>query len=643
MIILDAIEPITMTTDQIAILLIIVMTFLLFIWGRWRYDIVSVIALSTLFIVDKVLGGQTSNLVMDESNLFIGFGHPAVITVTLVFIISKSLRNAGVVDLISRQIAPFFKHKVIHITTLSGVASVLSAIMNNVGALALMLPVALKSSVKQNRSPSILLMPLAFSSILGGLITMIGTPPNIVIATFRKTQLADLKARALENASSPAAQYFISQKIDVEQFRPEAFAMLDFSPVGGSIALLGVLFVALIGWRLIPKKSYKKPGTESLFSIHEYITEIRIPKDSKFIGKKIGEIESFTEDRLTIIGYISEDENIYIPSSDQIIQEGDIFQIKADPVDLKVMMNEYELRLTKLIHERIDSLKDEQTAFREVVIKPDSLLENRSRAYLRKHSSNTLILLAVARQGEPIRKRLGDVVFRVGDVLLLQGNVDNLNDNISSLDLLPLAERDVTVGVFSKVGLALLIFGSAIGLSIFEILPITLAFAGAVGAYIFTGILPVRKIYKQVDWAVIVLLGAMIPISNALQTTGTTQLIADAMISMTNSLPAWFILALIMVITMTLSDVINNVATALVMAPIAVEIAIIMGVSIDPFLMCVAVGSSCAFLTPIGHQCNALILGPGGYRFSDYWRMGLPLEIIIVLIGTPLILLFWPL
>ncbi len=632
-----------MNVDQITILLIIVMTFLLFIWGRWRYDIVSVIALGTLFIADQVLGGQTSNLIMDETNVFIGFAHPAVITVALVLIISRALGNAGVVELISRLIAPFSKNQVTHITSLSGVVAILSAIMNNVGALALMLPVALKSSLKRKRSPSILLMPLAFASILGGMITMIGTPPNIIISTFRETQLIDLKARALVDVNSLAALYFKAQNIDVEQFQPEAFAMLDFGPVGGSIALLGILFVALIGWRLIPKTSYKKPGTESLFSINEYITEIRIPEKSKFIGLKVSEIENFTEDRLTIFGWISEDENVETPRQDHIIQEGDRFQIMADPVDLKVMMDEYDLRFIKLMRERIDSLKDKHTTFKEVLIKPDSPLENRDRDYLRKRTSNTLILMAVARQGEPIRKRLGNVVFRVGDVLLLQGNADNLDDNISSLDLLPLVERDVTVGVFSKVGLALLIFGSAIALSMFGILPITLAFVGAVLAYVFTGILPVREIYRQIDWPIIVLLGAMIPVSNALQTTGSTQLIADAMVSMTHSMPTWFILALIMIITMTLSDVINNAATALIMAPITVEIAITMGVSIDPFLMCVAVGASCAFLTPIGHQCNALILGPGGYRFADYWRMGLPLEILIIIIGTPLIMFFWPL
>lgn len=632
-----------MTIDQIAILLIIVMTFFLFIWGRFRYDIVSIIALGTLFIADQILGGETSKLVMDESDIFIGFAHPAVITVALVLIISRALRNSGVVDLISRQIAPFSKNQLTHITSLSGVVAILSAIMNNVGALALMLPVAIKSSVKQKRSPSIILMPLAFASILGGMITMIGTPPNIIISTFRKTQFIDLKARALEDLSSPAAKYFASQNINIEQFKPEVFSMLDFTPVGGIIALIGVLFIALIGWRLIPKTLHKKSITESLFSIDEYITEIRIPEGCKFIGLQISEIENFTNDRLTIFGQISKDEAIHLLHIDHIIKEGDQFQIKADPVDLKLMMDEYGLRLTKIMRQRIDRLKDTNTAFKEVLITPGSLLENQNRDFFYKYTSNTLILMAVARQGQPIRKLLGKMIFKVGDVLLLQGSTDNLNDNISSLELIPLAKRNVKVGVFSKVGLALLIFGSAIALSMFGILPVTLAFTGAVLMYIFTGILPLRELYQQIDWPIIVLLGAMIPVSNALQTTGSTGLIADFMLSMTTNLPSWSILALIMIITMTLSDVINNGATALIMAPIAVEIAISMGVSIDPFLMSVAVGASCAFLTPIGHQCNALILGPGGYRFSDYWRMGLPLELLIVIIGTPLILYFWPL
>jgi di/tricarboxylate transporter len=485
-------------------------------------------------------------------------------------------------------------------------------------------------------------MPLAFASILGGMITMIGTPPNIIIATLRKTIFMDLKQVAIEDNTSKAAEYFLSQNIDPNQFNPEAFGMLDFSPVGGIIAIIGVLFIALVGWRFIPKESYKKPGTESLFSIDEYLTEIRIPNDSKLIGETISNINNFTDNRLLIISVIGKDEKISTPIQDHRIVEGDRYQIQADPVELKLMMDEYNIRLIKKMRQRIDNLKDENTNYREVLISHESPLVNRNRTYLRRRSSNSLTLMAVARQGERIHKRLGEIIFRVGDVLLIQGNIDSLENNISSLHLLPLVQRDVEVGEFSRVGISLFIFGCAIGLSMFGILPTTVSFIGAILLYIVIGILPIRELYGHIDWPIIVLLGAMLPVSDALQTTGSTQLIAEFMVSMTVGFPNWAILVFIMVLTMCLSDIINNAATALIMAPICVGIAISMNVSADPFLMAVAVGASCAFLTPIGHQCNALILGPGGYKFSDYWRMGLPLEILIVIVGTPLIIFFWP-
>ncbi len=632
-----------MTIDQITISCIIILTFALFVWGRWRYDVVSMIALCSLFVMDLMLGGEKSNLVLDPASVFLGFGHPAVITVATVLIISRALRNSGVIDLISRYIMPLSKYKIAHISSLSGVVSIFSAFMNNVGALALMLPVALKTSSKHKRSPRIILMPLAFASILGGMITMIGTPPNIIISTLRESQYNELKNQALADPLSAAAEYFTSLNIDIAEFHPEPFGMLDYSPVGGLIAIMGVLFVAIVGWRLVPRGLNEKSRSESLFSIDDYITEVRIPENCKFIGKQIHEIESFTDDRLTIIGGISKDESIFLPRHDQVIRLNDRFQVKADPVDLKQMMDQYGVRLIKTMRERIEMLKDDHTSFKEVLVTPESLLVGRNRRYLRRRTSNSLILMAVARHEQPIRKRLGDMVFKVGDVLLLQGNINNLNDNISILNLVPLAHREVQVGVFSKVSLALMIFGVSIFLSMTGILPTTLSFVCAILLYVFTGILPVREIYQQIDWPIIVLLGAMIPISNALQSTGSTQLIAELVVSMTQNLPVWLILAIIMMITMCLSDIINNAATALIMAPISVGVAVSMGVSADPFLMTVAIGASCAFLTPIGHQCNALILGPGGYRFSDYWRMGLPLEILIVLIGTPLILHYWPL
>ncbi len=607
-----------MNLEQGIVLGVIAMTFGLFAWGKWRYDVVAVIALFSLVVADvvleKILRRGESNLI-DPDKALDGFGHAAVITVAAVLVISRALRNSGVVDLIARRLMPLAKNQLLHITSLCVVAAVLSAFMNNVGALALLLPVALKTASEQNRSPTLILMPLAFASILGGMITMIGTPPNIIISIFREEHTA----------------------------AGEAFGMFDFSPVGGMVALFGVAFVALIGWRLIPKDAQKKSGTEELFALNEYITEVRVPEDCKFVGMTLGEVEKETGEKMMVFGFIRKDGKVISPNRNNLVRADARYLVKVDPLDLQVIMDESGLRLAKELRARMDSIEGDDVTFAEVLVTPNSHLLERTRAELRRRTSGSVVLMAVARQGQPMRKRLGDIVFRVGDVLLLQGNGDDLKEHVINLHLLPLAERELQVGIFSKVSVAVGIFGAAIALSMFDVLPTTLAFLGAIIAYVFLGILPMRDLYKQIDWPIIVLLGAMIPVSGALQDTGLTDKIADFVNNHKGSLPAWGILAVLMVLTMTLSDVINNAATALIMAPIGVGIALQMGASPDPFLMAVAVGASCAFLTPIGHQCNALILGPGGYRFGDYWRMGLPLEVLIVVGSVPLILYRFPL
>lgn len=607
-----------MNLEQGIVLGVIAMTFGLFAWGKWRYDVVAVIALFSLVVgnvvLEKFLKRPDSKLI-DPDHALDGFGHAAVITVAAVLVISRALRNSGVVDLIARRLMPLAKNQLLHIASLCVVAAVLSAFMNNVGALALLLPVALKTAGEQNRSPTLILMPLAFASILGGMMTMIGTPPNIIISIFREEHTA----------------------------AGEAFGMFAFSPVGGVVALFGVAFVALIGWRFIPKDAQKKSGTEELFALNEYITEVRVPEDCKFVGKTLGEVEKETGEKMMVFGFIRKDGKVISPNRNNLVRADARYLVKVDPLDLQVIMDESGLRLAKELRARMDSIEGGDVTFGEVLVTPSSHLLGRTRAELRRRTSGSVVLMAVARQGQPMRKRLGDIVFRVGDVLLLQGNGDDLKEHVINLHLLPLAERELQVGIFSKVSVAVGIFGTAIALSMFDVLPTTLAFLGAIIAYVFLGILPMRDLYRQIDWPVIVLLGAMIPVSGALQDTGLTDKIADFVSNHKGSVPAWGILAILMVLTMTLSDVINNAATALIMAPIGVGIALQMGASPDPFLMAVAVGASCAFLTPIGHQCNALILGPGGYRFGDYWRMGLPLEVLIVAGSVPLILYRFPL
>ena len=632
-----------MSIDQIAISLLIVLTFGLFVYGKWRYDIVSIISLLLLVVLDKILGGEQSSLVLDTSDVFNGFGHPAVVTVAAVLIISRALRNSGVVDMIALKVKPFTKNKTLHISSLSGVIALLSAFMNNVGALALMLPVTLKTSWNQKRPPGILLMPVAFASILGGMITMIGTPPNIIIANIRKDQMQQIKSSAIADDNSMAAQYIRDMGKSLETFEPSSFALFDFAPVGGSIAFIGILFVALIGWRLIPGISRKQPTSQSLFSIDEYVTEISIPKGSLFINKTIDEVNVITGDKLTLFRKIGKNKKAVRFRLNHKIKEGEQFLVMSDPSDLKEMMSEYKFELGKEIKKRIELIKDGGGTMEEVVVTPESSIVGRKRSYFRWRTSNSLTLMAVARQNKPLHNCFGNMSFKIGDVLLIQGREEDMSSNISLLNLLPLAKRELNIGMISKAGYASLIFLGAILLSVFNIFPTTISFMLAILVYIFSGLLPARDLYTGIDWPIIILLSAMIPISDSLVTTGTTALIANQVSSITNSLPLWMIISLIMIVTMCMSDIINNAATALIMAPISVGIAMKMGVSIDPFLMAVAIGASCAFLTPIGHQCNALILGPGGYRFGDYWRMGLPLEIIIVCIATPLILWFWPL
>jgi di/tricarboxylate transporter len=486
-------------------------------------------------------------------------------------------------------------------------------------------------------------MPVAFASILGGMITMIGTPPNIIIANIRKEQQELIISQALSDPASLSGEYIKLQNISIENFQPSAFGLFDFTPVGSVISIIGVLFIALLGWKLIPKESKGTSKTRSVFSVDQYVTEIRVPEDCSFIGVNAGDVNKLTGDKLTLIRQINKQGTVQYLDPNHVLQNGDQFLVMSDPVELKIAMDEFKFRLTSEMRHRIDSLKEDDTTFMEVVVPPESSLLGRTRTYFRRKTSNCLTLISVARHNNPIHKRLGQVKFRIGDVLLIQGREEELNNNIKSLELLPLQKRDIDIGIFSKIGFSVLVFIGAILTSMFGIFPATISFVGAILIYIFSGILPVRELYKSIDWPIIILLASMIPISDALQSTGTTSIIANLMVNITGGLPVWLILSLVMIITMCLSDIINNAATALIMAPISVGIAMSIGVNIDPFLMSVAVGASCAFLTPIGHQCNALILGPGGYRFGDYWRMGLPLEILIVIIGTPAIIYFWPL
>ncbi len=593
-----------MTTDQIAISAILLIALVLFAWSRWRYDLVAMFSL----IVAVLVG------VVPESEAFNGFGHPAVVTVAAVLIISQGLQNAGVVGLISEQIKRFNFGPLSLLAALTVVVTVLSAFMNNVGALALMLPITMVAAKEYDIPPARLLMPLAFGSILGGLTTLIGTPPNIIIAAYRA------------------------------EVHGEKYSMFDFAPVGVPIAIVGILFIVFIGWRLIPKGRMTKNASLNLFELHNYLTEVQVTKECKYIGKRLNQLPMFEgADRIEILGVATPSSYARNVNLTYKVKEDDILIIRADPTELQPFLGKSGLDLLNSATHIFEEPDQHTTMLMEGVITQGSPLVERDIRYLRRLSGRSVALVGLAREGEQVVRRLRRQIFKVGDVLLLQGHEETIDEQFIQLGLLPLANRPLELDRNRKVGISLSVFIGAIVLAMTNTVSLPIAFILAVMVYILTGIIRVREIYEQVDWAVIILLAAMIPVGHALETTKTTLWLADTMLNFVGTDSPILVLTLILIVTMLLSSVVNNAATALVMAPIAVAAAQTMNVNIDAYLMAVAVGASCAFLTPVGHQSNTLVMGPGGYQFGDYWRMGLPLEILIVVITVPLILWIWPL
>jgi len=591
-----------MDIDQLVAFGVLAGSLGLFAWGRFRHDIVAILALLAVALTGLVTPAQALE----------GFGHPAVITVAAVLMISRALKNSGVVDALTRQLGPLTRSPASHISTLSGTVGLASAFMNNVGALAIMLPVAVSSAAERQRSASILLMPLAFASILGGMVTLIGTPPNIIIASYR------------------------------EDVSGTGFGFFDFAAVGAPVALLGIAFVALIGWRLIPRERQGQKAEDDLFQIEEYVTEVRVKPGSALAEKTLQEAEAMMGNDVVVTGLIRGRGKLQSPRPDIELREKDLLVVRADPADLKPVMDRTGLELVTVKSGKLDLLKPESLELIEAVVTPSSPLEGRQALYLRRRTGFAMRLIALARSGRAIKRRIRETPFRAGDVLLLQGEKGS-SDLISDLGLLPLPQRSLNLAITPRMSLALAIFAVAITASALGFVSIALAFIAAVAVYALLDILPVRDIYRGVDWPIIVLLGGMIPVGQALESSGATALIADQMLALSLGAPPFVLLTAILVVTMFVSDLINNAATAVVMAPISVEIAERLGASADPFLMAVAVGASCAFLTPIGHQSNTLVMGPGGYEFGDYWKMGLPLEILIVVVSVPLIMWAWPL
>lgn len=591
-----------MTFDQTALLCILFALLIMLVWGRFRYDIVALAALFTA----SLLG------IVPQSELFTGFGNPATITVVLVLIVSYGLTKSGAVGFVSSIIEPVADKPFLHIGILTTLAAFLSMFMNNVGALALLMPIAIQSTQNAGRAPATVLMPLSFGSILGGLVTLIGTPPNILIANYRR---------------------------DVTG---EAFGMFSFAPVGGGIALCGIAFILIFGWKLV--KVRKQSAGMELFDVEKYLFELKVTEDSSFVDSTVGELkDSLVDVKMDLLSIVHKSQTVPAIKRSTTISKNDLLMVQGSHDDVDSFATQHKFKMLSAENARKEILSSDNTKTAEVVVTHTSTVVNRSPRDIRFNRKFGVNLIAASRAGTPHRNRLRDFKFKVGDVLLLHGESEDVQEAIVKLDCYPLAQRDLEVGKSNKALPAIITFVCSIFAAAFGLISIQLALGIATIVMAVSNVVPVREFYKGVDWPVVVLLGAMIPLGGALETTGTTGLLVSGILSIAGDLSPVIIIALLLVITMTVSDVLNNAATAILMAPIAYNIAISLNLNPDAFLMAIAVGASCAFLTPIGHQNNALIMGPGGYHFGDYWRMGLPLEIVIVCVSIPLLLVFWPL
>ncbi|MEP2715253.1 SLC13 family permease, partial [Pseudophaeobacter sp.] len=550
-----------MTFDQTALFAIFAVVFGLFLWGRFRYDIVAFSAL----MIAVVMG------LVPTKDAFSGFGHPATLVVALVLIVSAGLVRSGAVFLITRTLVDSSRSLGSHIALMGGIGAVLSAFMNNVAALALLMPVDIQTARKAGRAPGLSLMPLSFATILGGMATLIGTPPNIIIASIRQ-----------ETMGTP-------------------FGMFDFAPVGGIAAIAGLAFVALIGWRLIPQSDMGAGNSEAQLS--DYIAELTIPEGSKLIGERLGTLDKEAEQAdIAILGLIRDGKRRYGRSSGRVLQAGDTLVIEATPETLDEFRTSLSLNFSDAARQEKLTAAGEGLEVIEVVVPETARINGRSAQSLGLAWRQSTVLLGLSRQGKRLTKHIRQTEIEAGDILLLLCPRDRGADVTEWLGCLPLAERGLSVTANDKTWAAIGMFALAVLAASLGLIYLPVALGMVVVGYVLIKILPVAEIYDHVEWPVVVLLGSMIPLGAALDASGGTALIANGLIDLTAGLPSWMVLTVLMVVTMTLSDVLNNTATAIVAAPVGIQMANTLGVSPDPFLMAVAVAASAAFLTPIGHK-----------------------------------------
>jgi di/tricarboxylate transporter len=591
-----------MTTPQLLSVSLVAVMMAAFLWGRLRYDIVAMLALLAGVAIGIIPAGEA----------FKGFSDDIVIIVGSALVLSAAVARSRVIERGLSRIMPALGSTQAQVVLLVVSVAVLSAIIKNIGALAMMLPIAYQLARKGGRSPSVFLMPMAFASLLGGIVTLVGTSPNVIVARVR----AELGG--------------------------QPFSMFDFTPVGIVVALAGCAFLAL-GYRLLPKDRRGAVSLDQAIDIKDYVTEARIGEGSALAGRTVADLKALGGGDLQIVAILRDERRLQAPLPDASLRSGDTLLLRGDAAVLERVVAEGGLDLDGQHRpiEKEDALDPDQVS--EAIIGPNSVLIGQSAGDIGLHARFGVNMIAISRSGERFTQRLRDIRLRAGDIVVIQGDEKQLPEKLMELGLLPLADRVVSLGSTRKAVLTVSIVLAAVVTLAFGLAPVPLTFFAAAVLLIALRCLPLRDAYSSIDAPILLMLVALIPVSDTLRSTGATDVFAGWLAQIGSGMPGWGAVALILAAAMAVTPFLNNAATVLVMAPIGAGFAAKLGYNPDAFLMAVAIGAACDFLTPIGHQCNTLVMGPGGYRFSDYPRLGAPLSLIVLLVAVPMILIVWPL
>ena len=588
-----------MTAQQALSFAVIAGAIVAFAWGRFRYDLIALVA---LFV--GVVSGD-----VPIKQAFSGFTSDVVVIIACALIVSAAIQQSGVIEWALQPLLGKLRRTSVQVPVLAGATAFLSTLTKNVGALAILMPVALRVTRNTESSASSLLMPMSFMSLLGGLVTLVGTSTNIIVSQVRE-----------DNFGKP-------------------FQMYDFAPVGLALTLLGLIFVSF-GWRLLPRNRQGRAGLNEATAEATYSTEARVPASLPDTLKTIADLD-LGKDGVHVRGIVTGEGEQHTTLPDAALAPGMSLILEGGEEALARIFQRTPLEEARDSREITKDEPSEETRTIEAVVQHESPLVGLSAERMRLQQRYGVQLLAIGRANERITERLRDVRLRAGDLVVLRAGEKALPEIVGSLCLLPLAERPLRLGGGKRRFVPLLILAAAMTLLALGIVPVAGAFFGAAILMIVSGSISMREAYDSLEPEVLVLIGALTPLSEAVQHSGGTGLIAQSLADLLHGAPALIALGTILVAAMVCSPFLHNAPTVLVLGPIAVGVAKGLGLGADAFLMAVATGAGCDFVTPIGHQCNTLVRGPGGYRFGDYWKLGLPLSVLVILVGTPLIAWVW--